>query len=46
MINFLRDFWKLLNDYKIRAYDHDGVERFAISLSWIFTIVLLCLLSA
>ena len=46
MINFLRDFWKLLSDYKLRAYDYDGVERFAIPLSWIFTIVLLFLLSA
>ena len=46
MINFLRDLWTLLNDYKLRAYDYDGVERFAIPLSWIFAIVLLCLLSA
>ena len=46
MINFLRDLWTLLNDYKLRAYDYDGVERLAIPLSWIFAIVLLCLLSA
>ena len=46
MINFLRDLWKLLSDYKFRAYAYDGKEQFAIPLSWIFTIVLLCLLSA
>ena len=46
MINFLRDFWKLLSDYKFRAYDYDGKEQFAIPLSWIFIIFLLCLLSA
>ena len=46
MINFLRDLCTLLNDYKLRAYDYDGKEQFAIPLSWIFAIVLLCLLSA
>lgn len=46
MINFLRDLWTLLNDYKLRAYDYDGVERLAIPLSWIFIVFLLCLFSA
>jgi hypothetical protein len=36
----------LLNAYKLRAYDYDGVERFAIPLSWLFIVFLLCLLSA
>jgi hypothetical protein len=43
MINFLRDFWKLLNDYKFRAYDFHGKELFAIPLSWLLVILLLCL---
>ena len=43
MINFLRDFWKLLNDYKFRGYDFNGKELFAIPLSWLFVILLLCL---
>ena len=43
MINFLRDFWKLLNDYKFRAYDFYGKELFAIPLSLLFIILLLCL---
>ena len=43
MINFLRDFWKLLNDYKFRAYDFNGKELFAIPLSCLFVILLLCL---
>jgi hypothetical protein len=43
MINFLRDFWKLLSDYKFRAYDFYGKELFAIPLPWLFVILLLCL---
>ena len=44
MINFLRDFWKLLSDYKFRGYDLYGKELFAIPLSWLFVILLVCLL--
>jgi hypothetical protein len=46
MLNFLSEFWALLNAYKLRAYDYDGVERFAIPLSWLFVVFLLCLFSA
>ena len=45
MINFLRDFWKLLSDYKFRGYDLNGKELFAIPLSWLFVILLFCLYS-
>jgi len=45
MFNFLGEFWALLNAYKLRAYDYDGVERFAIPLSWPFIVFLLCLFS-
>jgi hypothetical protein len=43
MINFLRDFWKLLSDYKFRGHDFHGKELFAIPLSWLLVILLLCL---
>jgi hypothetical protein len=43
MINFLRDFWKLLSDYKFRGYDLYGKELFA-PLSWLFVILLVILL--
>jgi hypothetical protein len=46
MINFLSELWGLLNAYKFRGYDYDGVERFAIPLSWLFIVFLLCLFSA
>jgi hypothetical protein len=46
MISFLSDLWALLNAYKLRAYDYDGVERFAIPLSWLFIVFFLCLFSA
>jgi hypothetical protein len=38
MINFLRDFWKLLSDYKFRGYDLNGKECYSIVL---FVILLL-----
>jgi hypothetical protein len=44
VINFLRDFWKLLSDYKFRGYDFNGKELFAIPLSWLFVILLVILL--
>ena len=43
MINFLRDFWKLLSDYKFLGYDFNGKELFA-PLSWLFVILLVILL--
>ena len=43
MINFLRDFWKLLSDYKFRGYDFNSKELFA-PLSWLFVILLVILL--
>jgi len=43
VINFLRDFWKPLSDYKFRGYDFYGKELFA-PLSWLFAILLVILL--
>jgi hypothetical protein len=44
MIGFIRDLWALLNEYKLRAYDCNGKEQFAIPLSWIFVVLFFCLI--
>ena len=44
MINFLRDFWKLLSDYKFRGYDFYGKELFAVPLFWLLVILLVACL--
>jgi hypothetical protein len=46
MFNFLGEFWALLNAYKFRGHSMDGKEVFAIPLSWLFIVFLLCLFSA
>jgi hypothetical protein len=45
MVNFLKELWTLLNDYKFRGYSMDGKEMFAIPLSWLFLFFLLILAS-
>jgi hypothetical protein len=45
MVNFLKELWTLLNDYKFRGYSMDGEEMFAIPLSWLFLFFLLILAS-
>ena len=46
MLEFIRELWALLSAYKLRAYDLDGNEVFAIPLSWLFIFSLLCLFSS
>jgi hypothetical protein len=45
MIEFVKDFYKLLSSYKLRGYDINQEELFAIPLSWIFLFVFACLVS-
>lgn len=35
MMNFLKELWTLLDDYKLRGYLMDEKQMFAISLSWL-----------
>lgn len=45
-MNFLKDLWTLLNDYKFRGYSMDEREMFSIPLSWLvigFIVILLAL---
>lgn len=45
MINFIKELWTLLSAYKFRGYTTDGKEAFAVPLSWLFVLFLLCLFS-
>ena len=43
MTDFLRELWALLSVYKLYGHWADGTEVFAVPLSWLFVLFLLCL---
>ena len=44
-MNFINDFWKMLNDYKFKAHAMDGSVIFSIPLSWLLVIIICIILS-
>ena len=44
-MNFIRELWQLLDDYKFRAHAMDGSVIFSIPLSWLLVIFLVIALS-
>ena len=45
-MNSLRDLWTLLSVYKLRAHDVNGKVVFSVPLSWLFVLIVFCLLRA
>jgi hypothetical protein len=45
MSNFVKELWTLLSAYKFRGYTANGTEAFAVPLSWLLVLFLLCLFS-
>jgi hypothetical protein len=43
MTDFIRELWALLSVYKLYGHWADGTEVFAVPLSWLFVLFLLCL---
>ena len=45
-MNFLKELWTLLNDYKLRGYSMDGKQMFALPLSWLLILLLLLIFAS